>query len=313
MLSCLIAAAFQQSAIAVPTFSSWDGKSWASIAVGTTEKDLKKQVKTAKTVEADPASIRILADKKGWVVTGVLTDVNNKGTVAGFTVGIEKDEAIESLEALREELGQPDFSAFPRLRYSDWSVAIWKEKGIAAVVRGGSRPIVQKVLLAPYTVLLANLDLWDRNQNDIRDFPRIPVTGFSVSATVEPRDSTMESVIRDDLRRNAGRLMRSYDGPGWFPSRRDGRSIDVTMRIRRKESYSIDGSVSVSYKDDLGDLSVSESGSAMAKREIEVSNQVGIMFDDLMKKVARSIDDKYRRLAWQAEWRPFLALAKPRP
>lgn len=301
-----------QQVISVPTFSSWDGKAWAGVSLGTTEKDLKKQVKTSKTVGADPASVRINVDKKGWIIATILTDVKQRGAVCGFTVELERDEPISSLEILEQEIGKSDYTIFPPLRFSDWGLAVWKDKGIAAVVGGANRPRVQKVILSDPAVLERNLDLWDRSPGRVRDVPLVPVSSFDISVSCDPADSTLESTCREALRRDARRLMDRYDGIGWEPTRRDGERISVTFRIKKKAEYALDGSVSLSHRDDIAYVSGSQSSSASVKRDIEIVNRMESMFDDMMRRLGTEIDQKYRRPMWEVEWRQFTALCRPK-
>ena len=314
MLSILVATLFlPQQVFTIPAFKDWDGKAWSGISIGTTEKDLKKQVKTSKTVGADPASIRINTDKKGWVLAAILTDVKQRGSVSGLTLELEREEPISSLEAIEQELGKADYNAYSPLRYSDWGLVVWKRRGIAAVIAGGNRPRVQKMLLSDPTGLEKNVDVWDRSPNRVRDVPRVPVYGFDIGVSCDPSDSGLEATCRDALRRDSRRLLDRYDGLGWEPVRRDGQHGSVTFRIKKKAAeYAIDGSVSVSHRDDLGYVSGSQSSSATAKRDIEISNRIESMFDDMMRRLGPELDQKYRRPMWEAEWRLFTALCRPK-
>jgi hypothetical protein len=313
MIAFAIAVALSQNeALTLPPFTAFDGKSWGGMAIGTTEKDLKKQVKTGKTVGPDPASVRINVSQKDWVVAGILTDVKQRGALSGFTVELEKGQPLESLEALEKEIGPSDFSAFPKIRYSDWSLVVWKEKGIAAVISGGNRPIVQKVLLTTPATLAQNLDLWEREQTMVRNYPRLPVSGFDFSVTSEPRDSGLESACLSAMRRAARRLMETYDASGWMPSRNGGSQIQVALRIKKKTEFALDGSLSFSSHDELGDISVSESTSDTAKRDIEVPERARNLFETMMDRVPKDINDKLRRPVWQLEGRQFTALARPK-
>jgi hypothetical protein len=313
VVTCALAfLALSQTPISVPAFRSWDGRAWGGISVGTTEKDLGKQVQKTKTVGPDPASVRIVADKKGWVVAAILTEANNKGSVAGFTVELERDEPIESLEALQTELGPSDYTAFPRMRYSDWSLVVWKDKGIAAAVQNGSRPLVQKVLLAPPAVLGQNLDAWERDSNSIQDIPRLPVSGFDISVSSDPRDREIEDDLGDGLRRMARRQMDRYDGRGWVPARNAGVQVRANFQTRKKATTTVSGSLAATFHDTLGELILNESATITIDRDRDLRYRTETMFDDLMARFAKDAEDKYRRLVWQSEWRQFTGLARPR-
>ena len=201
LLFAVVAA--QQAPITLPSFASWDGKNWASLSIGLSEDELGKKSVKSKTVGPDPASVRVATDKKGTIFTALLTGAGGKGHVCGFTVELERDEPLESLETLQSELGTPDYTAFAPIRYSDWSLAVWASKGIAAIVINGSRPLVKEVMLGRPNVLVKDLDLWDRNANMIRDIPRLTISGFDVSIKMEPRRRDDEEEIERRIRRRS--------------------------------------------------------------------------------------------------------------
>lgn len=312
MLALIIAtAAFRQSPAQLPAFATWDGKSFAGIAVGISENDLGKQFVKSKTVGPDPASVRIGVDKKGWILTAILTGTNNKGHVAGFVAEMERDQPIESFETLQGELGNPDYSAFAATRYSDWSLEVWASKGIGAVVQNGSRPRVMKVLLAPPDVLAKNLDLWERSPNGLKDPPRIPVTGFDVSISSDPRNRDLEDEIERRIRRLARRLMEGDGGSVWYPSD-SGSRIRISFSVKPDKNTTLNGSASITYTGELGNQSFNESNFDTVDHNRDFRDRTESMFDDLMGKLNHDIEGKLKRLTWQTEWRQVTVLPRVR-
>ena len=308
MLCYLFAAlALAQTKVSIAPFSTWDGKSWAGIAVGVSEKDLRKQFSTSKTLTADPASIRLNSEDKRIVVTAILTDVNQRGSVAGIDLEGERNEPLWRADDIKQAIGEPGAILFPRLRFSDWSLWVWKEKGIVAVLSNAG---VHKILLAPPAVLHNNLDALGASATLVHEAPRIQVGGFEVSASSDPTDTATDLLFRQYLGATAQRSMDSYGGTGWAPNRQSGTRIRIAMRIKKRKDISLDGTISVGASDELGDVSISESVTDTVKTDMEAGFRAALMVEDLMARMNRSIEDKYRQLVWRAEWRPFYALAR---
>ncbi len=301
--------ALAQTPVATPAFSTWDGKSWAGLTVGLSENDLGKLAPKSKTVGPDPASVRIATSRKNWILAAILMKTNNKGTVAGFTVELERNEPLESLELLESELGKADYSVFPAVRYGEWSLSVWATKGVVAAVQYSGRPVVQKVLLAPPDVLAKTLDLWSRSQTQIQDSPRLRVGGFDINATTDPKNRDLEDEIERYIRRRTRRLMENGGENSWESVRGDGARIQVSFRIKRGKQTMLDGSVATSYLGPLGNFSINQSD--MEKVDRDVRDRVEPMFDRLMGKLERELSSKLGRLAWQLEWRQFTSLCRP--
>ncbi len=314
MLALVFAAAVlapSPDPVKLPAFTTWDGKSFAGIAIGTTENDLGKQVPKGKTVGPDPASVRIATEKKNWILAAILTETNNKGKVAGFTIDLEKNEPIQSLESLETDLGKADFTAYPATRFGDWSLRVWSSKGIVAAVSNGGRPLVQKILLAPPDVLVKTLDLWDRKETSIQNLPHLDVSGFDISASADPKNKNMEDDIEGYARRRARKLMDSDGGPGWQPTRDRGTRIRVSYSLKKdSKTTTLSGSLDVSYNGPLGNISCSQSESQTVDHDYR--DRIESILDRMMDKLEQELSKKFERLAWQAEWRQFTGLCRPK-
>ncbi len=309
----LFAVAIRQAPIVLPEFSAWDGTNLASLKVGLSEPQLGKLARKSKTVGPDPASVRVAVDRKGCILTAILTGTNNKGHVSGFVVEMEKDQPIESFDALQTELGKPDFQAYPPIRYSDWSLAVWSQKGIAAVIQNGSRPLVQRVLLSPPAPLAKNLDLWDRTPTPLAVLPQVPVAGFDITVRTDPRKPDFEEEIERSIRRRARRFIESGGSTSWVPAFAGGPKISVSERITFDRNLTIDGSVSITVTiPTLGTQSFTESTLETFNEDRDFRDRAEANFYNMMTKLDRAFAVKIGRLSWQAEWRQFTGLPRVR-
>lgn len=301
-----------QARVALPTFSSWDGKSFGGISIGMSEDALGHRFMKSKTVGPEPASVRVGLDKKEWILTALLSGTNNKGHVVGFELEMEKDAPIESMELLQQELGAPDYAAYPAIRYSDWSLAVWANKGIAAVVNANSRPLVTKVLMVPADVLAKNLDLWVRDPNQLTPTPKVAVNGFDILIKTDPYNRDITDSIERHLRRKGRDVMMSTGSAGWYPTNETGTRVNMSFSIKLDRNPSISGSASIALPTGNGSTTLSESSSDSFDRDQDPRERASRMFDDLLAKLTRQIDAKITRANWQTEWRQVTSLSRTR-
>jgi|GEM_PF-2526368 len=306
----LAVVAAQQTPLTLPSFASWDGKNWAGLSVGFSEDELGKKSIKSKTVGPDPASVRVATDKKGTIFTALLTGAGGKGHVCGFTVELERNEPLESLETLQTELGAPDYTAYAPIRYSDWSLAVWSSKGIAAVVLNGARPLVKQVMLGRPDVMAKDIDTWERNANLMRDVPRLNILGFDVNVKMDPRRRDDEDEIERVVRRRGRRLWESGGGQMWIPGQDHASRLKLNFALKRGDNRSVNGTLEVMASTPFGPMSFNESSFQTGDRDRDMRDLSEAAFDDLMNKLDHDLQTKINRLMWQQEWRQVTNLTR---
>jgi hypothetical protein len=297
-----------QPAVVAP-WSAFDGKSWAGITFGISERDLKNQFKTGKTEISDPASVRVQTDRKEWIVSAVLTQQGGKGSVVGIAVERDKD-ALDSLDNLTKDLGAPDQTRYPSPRFGDWAVLHWKEKGIAAVVEG---PRVRKLLMAPPETLASRVSLMAQDEERERVDTRIEVGDIDVRSNVKMKDGTAETLAEVQMQRAADRAFQRYEGDGWLPVRGGRSSIVINFTIERKDKdYRMQVSGTLNVRSKLGEDTWTTNAQTATEREaLAVGLRIEPMVERVMRDLGKKADESIKRLVWQAEWRPFYALSRP--
>lgn len=300
----------QSQPVTVAPWTSFDGKAWSGISIGTTERDLKSQFKTGKTEISDPASVRVQSDRKEWIISAILTQTGGKGSVVGIAVERDKDN-LDSLESLQRELGAPDRVRYPEIRYGDWSVAHWQAKGIAAVVEGNR---VRKILLAPPDVMAKRVDTMPETEARERADVRIEVREIDVNTNIKMKDDTAESLIDLQAQRVADRTFQRYDGPGWVPERRGESRITINLSVDRKgdRDYQINASGTLNVRSKLGTDTWTTNAQTVTERDkLGVGLRIEPMIERVCRDLGKKAEESVKRLVWQAEWRPFYGLARP--
>jgi hypothetical protein len=299
----------QASPVTIAPWGSFDGKTWAGIELGTPERDLKRQFQNAKTEIADPASLRLRSDRRDWIVTTVFTEQGGKGSVVGIAVERERD-ALASLETLKGELGEPDGVRYPDYRFEDWSIAYWKTKGIAAVVDRGA---VRKVLMASPEALARRVDTLPTEAGRLRPRPLVEVGEIDIRPRVKMNDGTAETLIGFQMQRTADKVLRDYRGKGWIGERRARNTIVIDFTIEKKndKEFRLEASGKLEGRTDLGNGYWNASNNDTVRDNVSVGFRVEPMIERVCRDLGDRADETMRRLAWQAEWRPFYGLARP--
>lgn len=300
----------QAQPVVIAPWGSFDGKSWSGISIGTSEKDLKGQVKTGKTEIADPASVRVQSDRKDWIVSAVLSQTGGKGNVVGIAVEREKD-VVDSFENLQKELGAPDQTRYPSPRFGDWSVAYWKTKGIAAAVEGNR---VRKLLFSAPETLATRVGILPETEERDRADTRIEVGDIDVRSNLKMKDGTAETLADVQMQRIADRTFQRYDGDGWVPVRGGRSSIVINFSIEKKgdKEYRMQASGTLQVRSKLGeDTWVTNPQYSTERDAFSAGLRIETMMDRVFRDLGKKADESGKRLVWQAEWRPFYGLARP--
>ncbi|MGV3614541.1 MAG: hypothetical protein ACO1SV_04315 [Fimbriimonas sp.] len=298
----------QAQPLVVEPWATFDGKTWAGVALGTSESDLKRQFKTGKTEIADPASVRIQSDRREWVISAILSATGGKGEVVGVAFEREK-ENLTSLDSLKKELGEPDGERFPEVRYGDWSVAYWNAKGIVATV---DRGMVRKLLIASPEAIASRVEGWPTSQARNREEALVEVGDIDVRPQIKMKDGTAETLIGFQIQRVADRAFKDYDRKGWMPVRGGRNEIVINFKVDRKgdKEYRIEANGTLNAKTPLGEGYWTATQSSTERDAASVGYRVETIIERILRDLGDRAHEGTRRMVWQAEWRPFYGLAR---
>lgn len=269
VLAVCCAQAHAAPPITIAPFSSFDGKSWSGLTIGTsTDSSIKKQFAIAKGAIRPEALRLMVAAPVEYRVDALLDDRGSKARLAA--IRIEALGAGSTVKNLVQELGETPKQSFPIERFEDWSVFSFEKRGITVFAIGPNEMEVAKVIVMTHPIhvpqFLTSLTA-DKTQISEYDpkfsredltvrFDRPSVNIRTSNASVDRRSSVESDAQADLMRRTYGEFLRyDYSGSGTMSC-----NVDVRWDSRRRE-LNIEATVSASGRNALGDVRATGSDS----------------------------------------------------
>ncbi len=289
--------------------SQFDGRSWSGITLGvTTDDDLKKTFGVNKNpIRPEAVYVKTVADAP-MRLDALLDGRGGKAKVTALR--LEYPGRAPSVVELETSLQEKSVAFYAVDRYEDWSVRVFPSRGIAAFVMGEKEFMRTSLILLMQPTRLGDL------VNSLRREQPTPVTAYnprftdddllvtygdiSVSLTSSSvdfqRKRDVEDDIEDELRRRSRARFMDY-------SSRGAATMNASVSVRwdeRRQTYTIDATVSLAGRNALGNVSASGNQSEKWTRiankpRITSSRDILNVVDDARTELERNFDDAVLR------------------